>query len=55
LKKNKRGEIKNKKEIQRLSLVSVLDDKWSWKGGPSIDFSVKFAYGVLSGESDGGF
>ena len=40
-------------EIQGLSLVSDIDDTWYWKDGVSPEFSVKSAYGVLRGESDG--
>ena len=36
-----------------MSLVSGIDDKWSWKCGASIEFFVNSAYGLLRGEIDG--
>ena len=36
-------------EVHGMSLVSGIDDKWSWKCGVSIEFPVNFAYGLLRG------
>ena len=40
-------------KVHGMSLVSGIDDKWSWKCGASIEFLVNSAYGLLREEIHG--
>jgi len=40
-------------EFRGLSIIPDIDDSWVWRDGTSTEFSVKSAYSVLRGHSEG--